>query len=211
MSFADNEDEEHDTSLAAAVKGDQVEHVANIVDGQGVPHAGDLLSLALTHSPDGEMVATLLRAKASTRTRKGQDPYLFKCLATESADIKVKVLLAAGADPNELGSRGQTIFEELFLAAPHNSGDIVLDLLTHGADPNITGQSGNTPVFALFANTDVNKNWAVKAFEHLVDFGARCTEDGRSVKELLKEELATRGAGFRAAFKKYTACLNNCT
>lgn len=101
-------------------------------------------------------------------TRGGSTPLLF---ATRNGDAEsVKLLLAAGADPNDSLPDGTSA---LVLAAHSGQGSVAAVLLDKGADPNAIG-SGYTALHAAVLRSDLNLVKALLA--HGADPNIRMTK-----------------------------------
>ena len=74
-------------------------------------------------------------------SKKGFTPLVFAALKDKAATVKV--LLAAGADPNFALPDGTKV---LFVAVANKSDGAATALLDAGTDPNIQDHSGTTPL-----------------------------------------------------------------
>ena len=99
--------------------------------------------LAAVQKNDVTAVRTILdRNPSILRTRTPNGTLVLTAAFYGSADA-LKILLAAGADPNV---RSEANYTTLHKAAAHGNPEIVRMLLDRGADPNATRDGGNTPL-----------------------------------------------------------------
>jgi ankyrin repeat protein len=118
----------------------------NIPEGDGMT----ALHWAAEHG-DSAMTMALLRARADVKATTRIGSYTPLQLASRSGSpAVVKVLLAAGADPNRPDANGATA---LHLAAAAGSPEAVSALLEKGANPNAReSEWGQTPLFFAAEN-----------------------------------------------------------
>src|SRR3989449_411041 len=109
---------DEDDLLKAAQKNDATK-LASILDRNP--------SLLRMHTPNGTLVLTAMYYDAADSGTRAE---------------AVRILLAAGADPNPRSEGNATTLHK---AAQHGNLEVVRMLLDHGADPNAVRDGGHTP------------------------------------------------------------------
>jgi ankyrin repeat protein len=186
----DGQDERRDSPLQAAVRRDDVEMAAFLLDRganlhHGVDPDGAVLFIASTHKYSSRMTKLLLRhgADPNAADREGCTP-LYHVAQTYYPDV-LETLIRGGADVNVRTPDGSTPLHSASCGTDPESRAIRI-LVEHGAKLDAQDHRGFTPLHAAMERT------MATAATTLLDLGADPTirdDEGRTPVQLVTESV----------------------
>ena len=157
--------------------------------GQGKAGTGGAGDLGFDQNDDAAAAAFGFRGKPAPKDGGGLTPLVY---AVRSDDLdSVKVLLAAGADVNQVTAYG---WSPLLVATQNRYYKLGAFLLEHGADVNLANKGGWTPLYLATDNRNIEGgDYPVRKgdMDHL-DFIKLLLDKGANVNARMKDSTETR-------------------
>jgi len=157
--------------------------------GQGKAGTGGAGDLGFDQNDDAAAAAFGFRGKPAPKDGGGLTPLVY---VVRSDDLdSVKVLLAAGADVNQVTAYG---WSPLLVATQNRYYKLGAFLLEHGADVNLANKGGWTPLYLATDNRNIEGgDYPVRKgdMDHL-DFIKLLLDKGANVNARMKDSTETR-------------------